>query len=51
MANEVSVEVVVDTQVEAFEIFDVYKVHIDVIELIFVEKVHDFLVISGFRFI
>ena len=34
MANKVPLEVVIDTQIEAFEIFDMQKVHVDVIEIV-----------------
>ena len=51
MANKVAVEVVIDTQIEAFEIFDMQKVHVDVIEIVLVEKVYDLAVISNLCFV
>ena len=46
MANEVSLEVVIDAQVEALENFDMHKIHVNVVDIIFFQKVYNFLVIS-----
>ena len=46
MANEVPLKVVIDTQVETLKIFDVYKIHVDVIEIIFIQIIYNFLIIS-----
>jgi len=47
MADEVAFEVIVDAEIEALEIFNMLKIHVDVIEIVFVQKPYDLPVKPG----
>ena len=46
MANEVSLEVVINAQVEALEIFDMHKIHINIFDITFIQEIYNFPVKS-----
>jgi len=46
MAYEVSLEVVIDAKIEAPEVFNVFEIHVNMIDPVFLQEVHYLLVIS-----
>ena len=47
MAYEVSLEVIINTQIEAFEVLKVHEIHVNVIDLVLLQKIYYLPIVSG----
>ena len=46
VTDEISPEVVTDTEVEALVVFAVHEIHIKYRKVVFLEEIHDLLIVS-----